>query len=45
MKKASWHAGLTILFVFTTLAAAQTPAATGVPVFQFDSAKSTVGFM
>ena len=44
MKKASWHAGLTILFVFTTLAAAQTPAATGVPVFQFDKAKSTVRF-
>ncbi|MGC1298704.1 MAG: YceI family protein [Alloacidobacterium sp.] len=44
MKKASWLAGLTMLFVYTTLAAAQTPAATGGPVFQFDKAKSTVGF-
>src|ERR1700757_5061831 len=44
MKKASWCAGLTMLFVFTTLAAAQTPAATGVPVFQFDKAKSSIGF-
>jgi polyisoprenoid-binding protein YceI len=44
MKKTSWFAGLTMLFVFTTLAAAQTPAATGVPVFQFDKAKSSIGF-
>jgi polyisoprenoid-binding protein YceI len=44
MKKASWCAGLTMLFVFTTLAAAQTAAATGVPVFQFDKAKSSIGF-
>jgi polyisoprenoid-binding protein YceI len=44
MKKASWFAALTMLFVFTSLAAAQTPAATGVPVFQFDKAKSSIGF-
>jgi polyisoprenoid-binding protein YceI len=44
MKKTGWFAGLTMLFVFTTLAAAQTPAATGVPVFQFDKAKSSIGF-
>jgi polyisoprenoid-binding protein YceI len=44
MKKATWHAGLTMVFVFTSLAAAQTPAATGVPVFQFDKAKSSIGF-
>ena len=44
MKKASWCAGLTMLFVFTTLAAAQTAAATGVPVFQFDKTKSSIGF-
>ena len=33
-----------MLFVFTTLAAAQTAAATGVPVFQFDKTKSSIGF-
>jgi polyisoprenoid-binding protein YceI len=44
MKKASWYAGLTMLFVFTALAAAQTPAATGVPIFQFDKTKSSIGF-
>jgi polyisoprenoid-binding protein YceI len=42
MKKAVWFAGLTMLFVFTTLAQAQ--ASSGVPVFQFDKAKSSVGF-
>jgi polyisoprenoid-binding protein YceI len=41
MKKASWLAGLTTLFV-TTLAAAQAPA--GVPVFKFDKAQSSIGF-
>jgi polyisoprenoid-binding protein YceI len=42
MKKAVRFAGLTMLFVFTTLAQAQ--ASSGVPVFQFDKAKSSVGF-
>jgi polyisoprenoid-binding protein YceI len=39
MKKASWFAGLTMLFAFTSIASAQ-----GVPVFQFDKAKSSIGF-
>jgi polyisoprenoid-binding protein YceI len=42
MKKAFWFASLTVLYVFTSFAAAQAPA--GVPVFQFDKAKSSVGF-
>jgi polyisoprenoid-binding protein YceI len=43
MKKVSWFAGLT-LFVLTTLAAAHAQAPAGVPVFQFEKAKSSVGF-
>jgi polyisoprenoid-binding protein YceI len=43
MKKAGWFASLTMMSVFTTLAAiAQAPA--GVPVFQFDKTKSSIGF-
>jgi polyisoprenoid-binding protein YceI len=42
MKKVSWFAVVTTLFVFTSIASAQAPA--GVPVFQFDKAKSSVGF-
>ena len=44
MKKASWFVGITIPFVFTTITAAwaQTPA--GIPVFEFDRAKSSIGF-
>ncbi len=40
MKKASWFAGLTTLFVLTTITAAQAQA----PVFKFDKAKSSIGF-
>lgn len=44
MKKASWFASLTTLFVLTTIAAAHAQAPAGVPVFKFDKAKSSVGF-
>jgi polyisoprenoid-binding protein YceI len=44
MKKASWFAGLTTLFVVTTIAAASAQAPAGVPVFKFDKAKSSIGF-
>src|ERR1700722_17668915 len=43
MKKTSWSIGFTILFVFTT-AAAWPQAPTGIPVFEFDKAKSSIGF-
>src|ERR1700722_14709103 len=43
MKKTSWSIGFTILFVFTT-AAAWPQAPTGIPVFEFDRAKSSIGF-
>jgi len=44
MKKTNWFVSLTIPFVFTTITAAwaQTPA--GIPVFEFDRAKSSIGF-
>ncbi len=42
MKKVSWFAVVTTLFVFTSIASAQ--AAAGVPVFKFDKAKSSIGF-
>ncbi len=44
MKKVSWFAVLTTLFVLTTITAAQAQAPAGVPVFEFDKAKSSVGF-
>ena len=44
MKKASWFAGLTTLFVVTTIAAASAQAPAGVPVLEFDKAKSSIGF-
>ena len=44
MKKASRFAGLTTLFVVTTIAAASAQAPAGVPVFEFDKAKSSIGF-
>src|ERR1700733_5961596 len=44
MKKASWFVGITIPFVFTTITAEWAQAPTGVPVFEFDKAKSSIGF-
>ncbi len=44
MKKSSWFIGLTMLFVFTTITAAWAQAPAGVPVFEFDKAKSSIGF-
>ena len=44
MKKASRFAGLTTLFVVTTIAAASAQAPAGVPVLEFDKAKSSIGF-
>jgi polyisoprenoid-binding protein YceI len=43
MKKASGF-GLTTLFVITALTGASAQAPAGVPVFQFDKAKSSIGF-
>jgi len=39
MKKASWFAGLTMLFVFTTITTARPQAPAGVPVFEFFDAE------
>ena len=44
MKKTSWFVGLTIPFVFTTITAAWAQAPAGIPVFEFDKAKSSIGF-
>jgi polyisoprenoid-binding protein YceI len=44
MKKTSWLVGLTIPFVFTTITAAWAQAPAGVPVFEFDKVKSSIGF-
>lgn len=44
MKKASRFAGLTMVFLFMTLTPAQPQAPAGVPVFEFDKAKSSIGF-
>ena len=44
MKKTSWFVGLAIPFVFTTITAAWAQAPAGIPVFEFDRAKSSIGF-
>ena len=44
MKKSSWFVGLTISFVFSTITAAWAQAPAGIPVFEFDKAKSSIGF-
>jgi len=44
MKKASWFAGLTTLFVLTTLGAAQAQAPAGVPVFKVTPGASNIKF-
>ena len=44
MKKASWFAGLTTLFVLTTLATAQAQAPAGVPVFKVTPGQSNIKF-
>jgi len=44
MKKANWFAGLITLSVFTAVTTARPQAPAGIPVFEFDKAKSSVGF-
>ena len=44
MKKAGWLAGLSMLFVLTTITVGRAQAPAGVPVFVFDKTKSSIGF-